>query len=82
MTRKSIGAVAAGVFVIIAATTLVDILFHVVGVFPPMDQPINDWLALLATASLSRSVGLAARPNDGEDAISRLRRPGLVGVAT
>ena len=50
MTRKSIGAVAAGVFVIIAATTLVDILFHVAGVFPPMDQPIDDRLALLATA--------------------------------
>jgi len=50
MNRKSIGAVAAGVFVIIAGTTLVDILFHVTGVFPPMDQPINDRLALLATA--------------------------------
>ena len=37
-------------FVIIAATTLVDILFHVAGVFPPMDQPIDDRLALLATA--------------------------------
>ena len=50
MNRRSIGAVAAGVFVIIAVTTLVDVLFHVAGVFPPMDQPINDRLALLATA--------------------------------
>ena len=50
MNRRSIGAVAAGVFVIIAVTTLVDVLFHVVGVFPPMDQPIDDRLALLATA--------------------------------
>jgi hypothetical protein len=50
MTRKSIGAVAAGVFVIIAATTLVDILFHATGVFPPMDRPLDDSLALLATA--------------------------------
>ena len=70
MTRKSIGAVAAGVFVIIAATTLVDILFHVAGVFPPMDQPINDRLALLATAyRIAISVGgawLTARlaPNE------------------
>ena len=50
MNRRSIGAVAAGVFVIIAVTTLVDVLFHAVGVFPPMDQPIDDRLALLATA--------------------------------
>jgi len=50
MNRRSIGAVAAGVFVIIIVTTLVDVLFHVAGVFPPMDQPINDRLALLATA--------------------------------
>ena len=50
MTRRSIGAVAAGVFVIIAVTTLVDVLFHAIGVFPPMDQPIDDRLALLATA--------------------------------
>lgn len=50
MNRRSIGAVAAGVFVIIAVTTLVDILFHAIGVFPPMDQPIDDRLALLATA--------------------------------
>ena len=50
MNRRSIGAVAAGVFVIIAVTTLVDVLFHAIGVFPPMDQPIDDRLALLATA--------------------------------
>jgi len=50
MTRRSIGAVAAGLFVIIAVTTLVDVLFHAIGVFPPMDQPIDDRLALLATA--------------------------------
>jgi hypothetical protein len=48
MNRKSIGAVVAGVLVIIVVTTLVDIVLHVTGVFPPIDQPITDALALLA----------------------------------
>ena len=50
MKRKSIWAVLAGVLVIIVVTTLVDIVLHATGVFPPMDQPINDALALLATS--------------------------------
>jgi len=50
MMKKSIVAVVAGVLVIIVVTTLVDIVLHATGVFPPMDQPINDALALLATA--------------------------------
>ena len=50
MNRKSIWAVVAGVLVIIIVTTLVDIALHMAGVFPPMDQPINDSLALLATS--------------------------------
>jgi hypothetical protein len=47
---KSTWAVVAGVLVIIIVTTLVDILLHVTGVYPPMPQPIDDRLALLATA--------------------------------
>ena len=50
MKRKSIWAVVAGVLVIIVVTTLVDIVLHATSVFPPMDQPINDALALLATS--------------------------------
>jgi len=50
MNKKSIWAVVAGVLVIIIVTTLVDIVLHIAGVFPPMDQPINDSLALLATS--------------------------------
>ena len=50
MNRKSIWAVVAGVLVIIVVTTLVDIAMHAIGVFPPMDQPIDDALALLATS--------------------------------
>jgi len=50
MKGKSIGAVVAGVLFIIVVTTLVDIVLHLAGVFPPMEQPIDDKLALLATA--------------------------------
>jgi hypothetical protein len=50
MNKKSIWAVVAGVLFIVIVTTLVDIMLHATGVFPPMDQPINDTLALLATS--------------------------------
>jgi hypothetical protein len=50
MKGKSIWAVVAGVLFIIVVTTLVDIVLHLAGVFPPMVQPIDDKLALLATA--------------------------------
>ena len=35
---------------VIAVTTLVDIVLHAVHVFPPMNQPIDDRLALPATS--------------------------------
>ena len=50
MNRTSILAILAGVAFIIVVTTLVDVALHVLGVYPPMNQPINDALALLATA--------------------------------
>jgi hypothetical protein len=50
MNMKSIWAVVAGVLFIIVVTTLVDIVLHAVGVYPPMKEPIGDALALLATA--------------------------------
>ena len=50
MNRRSIWAVLAGVLFIIVVTTLVDLALHAVRVFPPMDQPIDDALAALATA--------------------------------
>lgn len=49
-TLKSAGAVVAGVLAIIIVTTAVDIALHAVGVFPPMNQPIGDKLALLASS--------------------------------
>jgi len=50
MSKNSFWAVAAGVLVIVVVTTLVDIALHLTGVFPPMDQPIDDALSLLATS--------------------------------
>jgi len=50
MNKKSIWAVVAGVLVIIIVTTVVDIALHALGVFPPMDQPLDDKLSLLATS--------------------------------
>jgi hypothetical protein len=38
------------VLFIVVVTTLVDIVLHLAGVFPPLEQPIDDKLALLATA--------------------------------
>ena len=50
MTKRSIWALIAGILVIIVVTTLVDILLHVVGVYPPMGEPLDDRLALVATS--------------------------------
>ena len=47
---KSIWAVVAGVLFIIVVTTLVDLVLHAVGVYPPTGQPMTDRLAVLATA--------------------------------
>jgi hypothetical protein len=48
MNRKSVWAVVAGVLVVIVVTTVVDIVLHIAGVFPPIDQPIGNRLSLLA----------------------------------
>ena len=50
MNKKSVGAVVAGVLFIVIVSTLVDIVLHALGVFPPMKVPINDSPALLATS--------------------------------
>ncbi len=50
MNKRSIWAVAAGVIFIVGVTTLVDIALHAAGVYPPMDKPIGNRLALLATS--------------------------------
>ena len=47
---KSVGAVVAGVVTIILVTTAVDAALHAAGVFPPMDQPLTDSLAVVASS--------------------------------
>jgi hypothetical protein len=47
---KSIWAVVAGVLFIVIVTTLVDVVLHKAGVYPGMDKPLDDRLALLATS--------------------------------
>lgn len=50
MNKKSFLAVAAGVLFIVIASTLVDVALHAAGIYPPMGQPMNDALSLLATS--------------------------------
>lgn len=50
MSARSVWAIGAGVLVIVVGSTLVDLLLNLAGVFPPMGQPIDDALALLATS--------------------------------
>jgi len=49
-TGKSIWAVVAGMLFVIIITTVLDIALHLLHVFPPWDQPINDAQALLASS--------------------------------
>jgi len=50
MNWKSVWAVFAGVLFIVVVTTLVDIVLHMVGVFPPATQPLDERLAAIATS--------------------------------
>src|SRR5262245_61032292 len=50
MTLRSVGAVAAGFFAVAVGSTLVDVVLHATGVYPPWGQPIGNGLSLLATA--------------------------------
>lgn len=50
MSKRSIWAVVAGVLFIIVVTTLVDVALHLLNVFPPRDQPLDDRPAVLATS--------------------------------
>ncbi|HEX4953356.1 MAG TPA: hypothetical protein VF017_08185 [Thermoanaerobaculia bacterium] len=59
MTKKSVWAVIAGVLVVLVVTTLVDLVLHAAGIYPPKGQPLTDALALLAT-SYRIVIGVAA----------------------
>lgn len=47
-TKQSIWALIAGILFVIVVTTLVDILLHAAGVFPPLGNPIDDRQSLIA----------------------------------
>lgn len=46
---KSIGAVLAGLLIIVILSSAVDVVLHAAGVFPPWGQPTSDALFALAT---------------------------------
>jgi len=50
MNWRSVWAVVAGVLFGVGVTTLLDVALHAAGVYPPLSQPIDDRLALLATS--------------------------------
>lgn len=47
---RSVGAVVAGLLLVIIITTATDALLHATGIFPPWGQPMSDSLFLLAFA--------------------------------
>jgi hypothetical protein len=47
---RSLLAVAAGVLFIIVVTTLVDVVLHLAGVYPPVGQPLDDSRSIIATS--------------------------------
>ena len=49
-TLRSVGAVLAGLLLIVVVSTATDAVLHATGVFPPAGQPMADALFLLATA--------------------------------
>ena len=50
MNLRSFWAVTAGVLFIIIVATLVDMVLHATGVYPPMNQPLDDRLSLIASS--------------------------------
>ena len=50
MNRRSIWAIVAGLLSVIIVTTVIDVVLHAVGVFPPLAEPIDDRLALVASS--------------------------------
>ena len=45
---RSLGAVVAGLLAVIVGTSIMDIVLHLAGVFPPWGTPIDDRLSLIA----------------------------------
>jgi hypothetical protein len=49
-TLRSIGAVLAGLLFIFIVTTIIDVVMHATGIFPPWGKPMSDALFGVATA--------------------------------
>jgi hypothetical protein len=47
---RSIWALAAAIVAVIVATTIVDVVLHAIGVFPPLSVPISSTQAAIATS--------------------------------
>jgi hypothetical protein len=50
VSKKSIWALVAGVLFVIVLTTIIDIVLHLVGFYPPIGLPMDDRQSLVATA--------------------------------
>jgi hypothetical protein len=50
VSKKSIWALVAGVLFVIVLTTIIDIVLHFVGFYPPIGLPMDDRQSLVATA--------------------------------
>ncbi len=59
MQWRSVRALLIGALAAIVTTTLIDIALHAIHVFPPLDEPIDDFLALVAS-SYRLVIGVAA----------------------
>jgi len=81
--KRSVWAVIAGVLFVVGVTTGVDILLHATGVFPPLNEPLDNLTSALALAyRIVISVGgawLTARLAPGSP-MKHAMVLGLVGV--
>ena len=59
MRWRSVGAVLVGALTAIVTTTLIDLALHAIRVYPPLDEPLDDSLALIAS-SYRLVIGVAA----------------------
>jgi hypothetical protein len=50
VSKKSIRALVAGVLFVIVLTTIIDIVLHLVGFYPPIGLPMDNRQSLVATA--------------------------------
>jgi len=56
MKLRSIGAVLAGLLIIVILSTAVDVVLHATGVFPPWGQPMSDRLFALGVVGVVISI--------------------------